>query len=190
MQKTLRREFEEKEKPRLEAQLADVSSQIEKLKKELKDGLAAEEREQIIAELAGLIAKRTEIETNKGKQVIATDITPEKLAGMRAEHGETLAHIDSDAADALGIITGDRYGDGKHTQESVWLKGYTGEPTVIFRKHGDPVHLIAPCLAVLFVATLTRCKSCFAISADQWRFVAAFSGVRSAARPFLRQADH
>jgi hypothetical protein len=38
MQMTLRREFEEKEKPRLEAQLADVSAQIEKLKKELKDG--------------------------------------------------------------------------------------------------------------------------------------------------------
>ena len=38
MQKTLRREFEGEQKPCLEAQLADVSAQIEKLKKELKDG--------------------------------------------------------------------------------------------------------------------------------------------------------
>ena len=41
---------------------------------------------------------------------------------MLSEQGETLAHIDSDAADALGIIVGTRYGSGKHSQESLWLK--------------------------------------------------------------------
>jgi hypothetical protein len=153
-------------------------------------GLAAEDREQIIAELAGLIAKRTEIETNKGKQVFATDITPEKLAEMLAEHGETLAHIDSDAADALGIITGERYGDGKHTQESVWLKGYTGEPTVIFRKHGDPVHLIAPCLAVLFVTTPDKLQELFRKSRlTSGGLLPRFLVCDPAARPVPLEAD-
>ena len=43
----------------------------------------------------------------------------------------------------------------------MWLKGYTGEPTVIFRKNGDPVHLVAPCLAVLFVATPDKVQELF-----------------------------
>ena len=80
---------------------------------------------------------------------------------MLSENGETLAHIDSDAADALGIITGERYGDGRHTQESLWLKGYTGEPTVIFRKNSKPIHLVAPCLSVLFVATPDKVQKLF-----------------------------
>jgi hypothetical protein len=56
---------------------------------------------------------------------------------------------------------GTRYGDGKHTQESLWLKSYTGEPTVIFRKSGKPVHLVAPCLSVLFVATPDKAQELF-----------------------------
>ncbi len=160
MQQTIRRKFEVKLKPRIDAEHATISAEIEGLKRRSKR-VDADEREQIIEELAELNAKLAEIEKRVGSLLYVTDITPEKLAEMLAEQGETLAHIDSDAADALGIIVGTRYGDGKHTQESTWLKGYAGEPTVVFRKNGKPLHLTAPCMAVLFVATPDKVQELF-----------------------------
>ncbi|MEO5721072.1 MAG: DUF3987 domain-containing protein [Chthoniobacterales bacterium] len=160
MQQTLRREFEQKAKSRIDAEHAAISSQIEELKRKCKRA-EAEEREQIVEELTQLNEKLTEIEKRVGALLYVTDVTPEKLAEMLAEQSETLAHIDSDAADALGIITGTRYGDGKHTQETVWLKSYSGEATVIFRKNGKPLHLTAPCMAVLFVATPDKVQELF-----------------------------
>ncbi len=166
MQKTLRREFEEKAKPRIDAENAALSSQIDELKRKYKRA-EIEEREPIMEELAQLNEKLAEIEKRVGPLLYVTDITPEKLAEMLSEHGETLAHIDSDASDALGIIVGTRYSDGKHTQESVWLKSYTGEASVVQRKNtkqngSKAIHLTAPCLAVLFVVTPEKCRNCFA----------------------------
>ncbi|MGI8482436.1 MAG: DUF3987 domain-containing protein [Chthoniobacterales bacterium] len=167
MQQTLRRQFEQREKPRIDAEHAALSSKIEELKRRSKRA-EAEEREQIVEELAQLNEKLADIEKRVGALLYVTDVTPEKLAEMLSEQGETLAHIDSDAADALGIITGTRYGDGKHTQETVWLKSYTGEATVVFRKNakqfGKPIHLTAPCLAVLFVATPDKVQELFRTS--------------------------
>jgi hypothetical protein len=160
MQKTKRREFEEEEKPQIDAERAVVLMEIEGVKSKLKPakagkGAGAGDREQFVEELAQLNKKLVEIEKRVSPLLYVTDITSEKLAVMLSENGETLAHIDSDATDALGIITGERYGDGKHTKESVWLKGYTGDATVVFRmnKNDKPIHLDSPSLSVLFVAT-------------------------------------
>jgi Protein of unknown function (DUF3987) len=153
IQKTLRREFEENEKPRLDAEQIDISQQLDEAKRSLK-GAAGEERDEILNRLTSCNQKLAELEKRRsGKLLFATDVTPEKLAEMLAHNGETLAHFDSDAADALGIILGTRYGDGAHAQDSLWLKSYTGEPHAIFRKNSEAVHLDAPCLAVLFVTT-------------------------------------
>jgi hypothetical protein len=162
MQKTLRREFEEEKKPRIDAEHACISSQIEKLKRRSREAADDEEREQIVMELAELNGKLAQIENKRtGCLLYVTDITPEKLAEILYEQGETLAHIDSDAGDALGIIVGTRYGDGKHTQESLWLKCYTGDADVIFRKNAKPLHLTEPCMAVLFVATPDKVQELF-----------------------------
>ena len=160
MQQTRRREFEENEKPRNDAERAVVLSQIEELKRKSRRAEAGE-REQLVEELAQLNESRAQIEKRMSPLLYVTDVTPEKLAEMLSENGETLAHIDSDAGDALGIIDGTRYSDGRHTQESLWLKSYTGEATVIFRKSGNPVHLVAPCLSVLFVATPDKVQGLF-----------------------------
>ena len=61
MQKTRRREFEEKEKPQIDAERAVVSTQIEELKRKWKRA-EAEEREQFVEELAQLNEKLAQIE--------------------------------------------------------------------------------------------------------------------------------
>jgi hypothetical protein len=160
MQKTRRREFEEKEKPRIDAERAVVSTQIEALKKKWKQPEAGD-REQLVEELAQLNEKLAQIEKRVSPLLYVTNITPEKLAEMLSEHSETLAHFESDAADALGIIMGTLYGDDRLSRESLWLKSYTGEPHVEFRKHGKPIHLVASCLAVLFVATPDKVRELF-----------------------------
>jgi hypothetical protein len=121
------------------------------------------DREELVCKLTELNEKRAKIEQQrKGKLLYVTDITPEKLAELLADHGETLGHIDSDAGDALGLIVGTRYGGNeKHTSDSIWLKGYSGEPIVIFRKNSEPQHLTAPCMAVLFVATPSKVQELF-----------------------------
>lgn len=152
MQKALRREFEE-EKPRLEAEHADVLQQLAAAQSSLKKA-TDEERAEIRDGLATCNEKLAALKKRMGgKLLFATDVTPEKLAEMMAQNGETLAHFDSDAADALGIILGTRYGDGKHKSDSLWLKAYSGDTLAIFRKNAEPIHLDAPNLAVLFVTT-------------------------------------
>ncbi len=161
VQKTLRREFEENEKPRLDAERADLAQQIEVTKRGLK-GAADDDRSTLLDTLTAHNSKLAELEKRSaGRLLYVTDVTPEKLAEMLMEQGEALAHLDSDAADALGIILGTRYGKGDHTQDSLWLKSFTGEPVAIFRKNGEPIHLDAPCLAVLFVATPDKVQELF-----------------------------
>jgi hypothetical protein len=153
IQKTLRREFEEKGKPRLDAEHLDISEQINDAKQGLKKATGLD-REEIVNRIAECNEKLADIEKRRsGNLLFVTDVTPEKLAEMLADNGETLAHFDSDAAAALGIILGTRYSNGKHAYDSMWLKCYTGEPFAIFRKNAEPVHLDAPCLAALFVTT-------------------------------------
>ena len=160
-QKLDRKEFEEKQKPQIDAERAEVTSKIEGLKRKLRNAQAGECK-QLVEELAELNENLAQIEKRVSPILYVTDITPEKLAEMLAENGETLAHIDSDATDALGIITGHRYGNGKHSQETLWLKSFTGdEPIVIFRKNGKPVHLVQPSLTTLFLCTPDKTQELF-----------------------------
>ena len=70
------------------------------------------------------------------------------MTRLLAEHGETLCHADSDAADAISSILG-RYSDGKDTAtESLWLKAYGGEQVLVARKKEGLVLLEEPCLSV------------------------------------------
>jgi len=161
IQKKLRREFEEKEKPRLNAEHTDISDQINEVKQSLKKA-TGEERAEIVNRLAELDARLAAVEKRRrGTLLFVTDVTPEKLAEMLAANGETFAHFDSDAADALGIILGTRYSEGKHANDSLWLKSYAGEPFAIFRKNSEDVHLEAPCLTALFVTTPDKVRELY-----------------------------
>src|SRR4029077_15685733 len=140
-----------------------VSSQSDELKRKLKKA-DADARKQLVEALAELNAKLAQLEKRVSPIFLASDVTPEKLAEMLSKNGETLAHFDSDAADALGIIMGTRYGDGRHTQDSLWLKSYTGEQTAVFRKNAEPILLDKPCLSVLFICTPDKAQELFRTS--------------------------
>ena len=161
IQQVLRREFEKKEKPRLDAEHSDISQQIAAGEQRLKKASGAD-RAEIVDTLTKCNAKLASLEKRKhGKLLFVTDVTPEKLAEMLSHNGETMAHFDSDAADALDIILGTRYGDRANAHDSLWLKAYTGEHFSIGRKNSQSVHLDEPCLAVLFLATPDKVQELF-----------------------------
>jgi hypothetical protein len=192
MQKTLRLEFETQQRPRIEAEYTAVLSEIDEQKRRLRNP-AVGTRDELVEKLTELNAKRMKLEKQrKGRLLYVTDITSEKLAELLAEHGETLGHIDSDAGDALGLITGARYGGNeKHTSDSLWLKSYSGEPIVIFRKNSEPQHLTSPCMAVLFLATPSKVQELFKDSRlTSGGLLPRFLACDPMARPVPVTADH
>lgn len=155
-----RRKFEATHKPRLDAERDGITQQIDALRRELKEA-TGDDRENTIAALAARNAEMVELaKRSAGMMLLVSDVTSEALGSYLAKHGECLSHFDPDAADALGTILG-RYGDRDHTNETLWLKGYTGEPHIVHRRHSDPIHLEAPCIAVLFVATPDKVHGLF-----------------------------
>ena len=161
IERTLRQEFEKNEKPRLDAEHEDVTQQIDELKRRLRNKTGAE-REQIVAQIAECNANLAALEPRRaGKLLHVSDVTSEGLAAFLVKHDETLAHFDVDAGDALGTIMGRYNGNHQHTSDSLWLKGYTGEPHTVFRRHSDPIQLYSPCLAVLFVVTPDKLQELF-----------------------------
>lgn len=152
MQAALRREFENEKKPGLDAEKTWVTVQIEAVRRKLRDQKG--ESRELVQELADANRELADLERGLAEPLLmASDATSEGMANLLSTYGgETMAHFDSDAADAIGSILG-RYGDRKHCSDSLWLKAFSLEPITIVRKHSGTIQLERPCLAVLFVST-------------------------------------
>jgi len=168
-QKTYRREFEELEKPRIDAELKDISAQIGNLDKDLKDKKVKgpEQREEIKTKITKLNIRKSKLEKRKGTLLFVTDATPESMVGLMSNSPEeTLAQIDSDAGGALAIIKGERYNKKSDINAglSFYLKAWSKEPISQARKStdgGKPQHVEEPCLTILFVATPSDVQAFF-----------------------------
>ncbi|KAB2647744.1 MAG: DUF3987 domain-containing protein, partial [Verrucomicrobia bacterium] len=79
------------------------------------------------------------------------DVTTEKLAALLAANGETLASVSPDAGAIVNNLLG-RYSKLDRTDESVYLKAYSGDFLRVDRqKNPEPVLLKSPCLAALWL---------------------------------------
>jgi hypothetical protein len=109
-------------------------------------------------------ARLAEIEKEMTEPLfLMSDATPEGAANLLNLHGETLAHFDSDAGDAIASVLG-KYSEGKDNgTESLWLKAYDGEPVTIVRKNTGVIALESPTIAVCFVATPAKVREIFGI---------------------------
>ena len=154
LQALLRREFEENEKPGLEARKERIEAEINRIRGDMKKG---DETEIGLGQLEENMKKAKRDLSEVEKQLhdpllIASDATSEGMAHLLSLHGECLSHFDSDAADALGSILG-RYQSGGHIADSLWLKSYTGEPVMTGRKVAQQTYLEKPCITLLFLVT-------------------------------------
>jgi hypothetical protein len=158
-----RREFANGLKPILEGERATQEAEIEYLKRQARGKKSADERRQISKQISEVRKALRKLDEELAEPCFLTgDATPEGMTRLLAEHGETLCHADSDAADAISSILG-RYSDGKDTAtESLWLKAYGGEQVLVARKKDGLVLLEDPCLSVVFLVTPSKLSELFA----------------------------
>jgi Protein of unknown function (DUF3987) len=160
-----RREFTNGLKPILESERSIHEAEIDYLRRQARQKKSTEERRDIgrkIGEIRKAIL-RLDAELSDPCFVVG-DATTEGMTKLLSQHGETLCHADSDAADAISSILG-RYSDGKDTTtESLWLKAYTGEQVIVARKKEGLTLLDEPCLSVIFLMTPSKLRELFSIS--------------------------
>lgn len=159
----LRREFDEEERPRLEARRERIEAEINRLRGAMKksDDLEIRQLEEDMVK-----AKRDLAEVERDLHdplLIASDATSEGMANLLHVHGECLSHFDPDASDALGSILGCRYGDGKHVADTLWLRAYTGEGFSIVRRGAKTLVFENPSITLLFLVTPDKAEEIFRI---------------------------
>ena len=136
--------------PGLEAEKDILESQIAHLKKEAGKADVAEQRG-IKTQLEEKKAKLAAVEGSIHAPVLSVeDTTTEKLAVLLSKRGECLASLSPDAGAIVNNLLG-RYSKLDRTDESIYLKAYSGDYCRIDRIGREPVLLRAPCLAVLWL---------------------------------------
>src|SRR5262249_24168478 len=90
--------------------------------------------------------------------LICEDITSEKLADLLSKNDEQLASLSSDALSIVNILLG-RYNKLDRTDESLYLKAFSGDPCVVHRMSRDPIFLKSPCLAALWLTQPDKLQS-------------------------------
>jgi Protein of unknown function (DUF3987) len=138
-------------RPGLLAERDILESEIGKLKKDVAKEPTALGRDEIRQELE---SKRAALETveEKLRQPILSceDVTTEKLAVLLAHNGEQLASLSADALSIVNILLG-RYSSLDRTDESLYLKAFSGDACRVDRMSRESISLESPCLVALWL---------------------------------------
>ena len=109
-----------------------------------------EERTQLRTQLGEKIARLATAEAATQEPAWTVEnVTTEKLAVLLSQRGETLFSLSSDAGSIVNNLLGRYLKEG--TDESLYLKSWTGEPERVARLGRPSVTLHRPCLAALWL---------------------------------------
>jgi hypothetical protein len=92
------------------------------------------------------------------------NVTTEKLAVLLSQRKETLFSLSADAGSIVNNLLG-RYAKGERTDESLYLKAWTGEPERVDRLGRESVSLRQPCLSALWLVQPDKVESLLANAA-------------------------
>ena len=145
------KKWNDETRPRAQADKELVELDIEKLKKDFRKKNGAVEREDVRAELQAKQAELLKVEAElEAPRLYVEDVTTEKLAVMMVNQGECLASLSPDAGAIVNNILG-RYNKLDRTDESIYLKAFSGDPCRVDRQGRGPVMLNKPCLAAVWL---------------------------------------
>jgi hypothetical protein len=148
--------------PGLLAERDILESEIAELKKQAGKADDAVERDEIRSQLKRKRAALEEIEIKLRAPVLSCeDITSQKLAELLAHNGEQLASLSADAGEIVNVLLG-RYNKLDRTDESVYVKAFTGDYCKVDRKSSEPVLLQSPCLSALWLTQPDKLDSLLA----------------------------
>jgi hypothetical protein len=148
--------------PSLLAERDILESEIDNLKKQAGKADDAVERGEIRSQLRRKRAALEEIEIKLRAPVLSCeDITSQKLAELLAHNAEQLASLSADAGEIVNVLLG-RYNKLDRTDESVYVKAFTGDYCKVDRKSSEPVLLQSPCLSALWLTQPDKLESLLA----------------------------
>lgn len=128
-----------------------VDARIDELKKQLKTDLDPLELNDIKRELEKLIQQSDELGYQLEQPCYSIeDATSEAIAKKLGNVSESLAILSADAGTVINNIFG-RYNSTGRTDESIFLKAWSGDHCKVDRKHSSPIILEAPRMASLLL---------------------------------------
>lgn len=152
--------------PGILADLDLLGVEIERLKKAARgEELTAAGREELRAQLQVKRAAQERAEVEKQDPVLTVEnVTTEKLALLLSRREETLFSLSGDAGGIVNNLLG-RYNKAERTDESLYLKAWTGEPERVDRLGRESVTLNRPCLSALWLVQPDKVESLLANAA-------------------------
>ncbi len=136
--------------PGLSARAEILEKEIKALGKRIGSNKGEPDREDMTRQMTSLKGKQEKVkERLVAPCLITADATKEALAHLLAAgKNEALSSISSEARGAVDVLCG-RY--NKMTDESIYTSAWSGDSTTVHRRGSPPVHLLRPCLAVLWL---------------------------------------
>ena len=146
-------------KPRVETEKAMLAARIAQLTKEAGRATDSIEREALRGELEQATAELMKAETDcHAPQLCCEDVTTERLAVLLQNNLEQLASVSPDAGGIVNNLLG-RYSNQGRTDESIYLKAFSGDYCRVDRQGREPVTLQHPCLAALWLVQPDKVES-------------------------------
>ena len=142
----------EQEKPHLEAKREMLQANLARLRKEAATPKSKTPRADTCAQIEETTRELRIVEGKlHGPRLVIEDVTSQKLAVLLSVHGECLASLSADAGEVVSNLLGRYSGNVKRTDESVYLKAFTGDPCRVDRQNSATIILQRPCLSALWL---------------------------------------
>jgi len=149
--------------PGIKKDLRLIEKDFKKLDKQYEKVTEAKDRDITGHEIQLLEKRKAELEKLLASEpgLSVADITKEKLAiTLETQPGQALASLSPEGRGVLAVIMG-KYGKGSDTDEDLYLSAYCREPVKVSRVSRPPVHLVHPCLAVMWLIQPDKARQIF-----------------------------
>jgi hypothetical protein len=142
-------EWRRTDRPRAAAEYGIAEARLARIKSEAKKALSADDKAMILTNWREAQAEMDAAERGLHEPAWSTEqATLEAVQNLLAiSSREQLASLSAEARGALDTLMG-RYRES--TDESIFLAGYSGDPTKVHRKGSKPIVLARPCLTLLW----------------------------------------
>jgi hypothetical protein len=147
--------WERELRPRALAAKEFIGVQLASIKTSIK-GIDPSSLREVGEQMAKLVVMKEECEAALVEpSVICEDVTSERLAVLLVDNNETLFSASPDAGAPLANLLG-RYRRGGGTDESLFLRAFSGDPVHVDRVSRRGVKLDSPCLSLLWLMQPAR----------------------------------
>lgn len=142
-------EWRRTDRPHAAAEYGMAEARLGRIKAEAKKSLSADDKAMMLTNWREAQAEMDAAERGLQEPAWSTEqATLEAVQNLLAiSSREQLASLSAEARGALDTLMG-RYRES--TDESIFLAGYSGDPTKVHRKGSKPIVLARPCLTILW----------------------------------------